>query len=318
VGQTAVLNTTTFVNGGDSAPRNRASLAQAFQQNANAAIFIVSVNHLKSKGSPCDLPDQGDGQGNCNAVRTNAAQQLAAWLATHPTGIADPDILLVGDYNAYAQEDPITALKNAGYTNLIETRLGQGAYSYVFDGQWGYLDHALASASLNPQVSGVAEYHINADEPSVLDYNTDFKSANLQAILYAADQFRVSDHDPVVVGLNLAAPGAWFSSPVTSFPTFNMVNSGRAIPITFSLGGNKGLNIFAPGFPRWQMVPCGSTTAVNGTDPTDSNSGLSYDPASDQYTYVWKTDKAWASSCRQLVVRYTDGTTYRANFNFVR
>jgi len=208
VGQTAVLNTPAFVNGGDSAPRNRASLAQAFRQNDNGAIFIVNVNHLKSKGSPCDQPDQGDGQGNCNVVRTRAAQQLAAWLATHPTGLADPDVLLIGDLNAYAQEDPITALRNAGYINLLEARLGQGAYSFVFDGQWGYLDHALASPSLNAQVSGVAIYHINADEPRVLDYNTDFKTPSLQTLLYAPDPYRASDHDPVVVGLNLAAPAA--------------------------------------------------------------------------------------------------------------
>lgn len=318
VGQTAVLNTAAFVNGGDSAPRNRASLAQAFQQNDNGAIFIVNVNHLKSKGSACDLPDQGDGQGNCNAVRTNAAQQLAVWLATHPTGIADPDVLLIGDYNAYAQEDPINALKNAGFVNLLETRLGPGAYSYVFNGQWGYLDHALASASLNAQVAGVAEYHINADEPSVLDYNTDFKTANLQTVLYAPDQFRVSDHDPVVVGLNLAAPGAWFYGPVAPFPAFNNVNSGQAIPLIFSLGSNKGLNIFAPGFPKWQVIPCGSTAAVNGTHPAHSNGSLSYDSLQDRYTYPWKTEKSWAGSCRQLVVRYTDGITYRANFNFVK
>ncbi len=318
VGQTAVLNTPEFINGGDTAPRNRASLAQAFQQNDNGAIFIVNVNHLKSKGSACDLPDQGDGQGNCNAVRTYAAQQLAAWLATNPTGIADPDILLIGDYNSYAQEDPITALKNAGFINLLETRLGPDAYSYVFDGQWGYLDHALASASLNAQVSGVAEYHINADEPSVLDYNTDFKTANLQAQLYAPDQYRVSDHDPVVVGLNLTAPGAWFFGPVAPFPAFNTANAGQSIPLIFSLGGNQGLNIFAPGYPKWETIPCGSTAAVNGTNPTSSNGGLSYDPLQDRYTYPWKTEKSWAGSCRQVVVRYSNGITYRANFNFVK
>ena len=76
-------------------------------------------------------------------------------------------------------EDPITTLKNAGYINMIETFLGPDAYSYVFDGQWGYLDHALASASIAAHITGVGDFHINADEPSVLDYNTDFKTANL-------------------------------------------------------------------------------------------------------------------------------------------
>ena len=215
VGQTAALNSVEFVNGGDSAARNRPAIAQAFQENSTGARFVVSVNHLKSKGSLCDTPDTGDGQGNCNLVRTNAANLLAAWLASDPTGSGDSDVLITGDLNSYAMEDPIIAQQSAGYANLIAAFNGPAAYSYVFDGQWGYLDHALGSGSLVPQLTGVADWHINSDEPSVLDYNTDFKTANLVATLYAPDEFRISDHDPVSMGLNLttittpsAAPAA--------------------------------------------------------------------------------------------------------------
>jgi hypothetical protein len=218
VGQTAALNSVAFVNGGDGAPRSRPSLAQAFMQNANGQVFIVDVNHLKSKGSACDLPDQGDGQGNCNQVRVNAVTELMNWLASDPTGTGDQDILLVGDYNSYAMEDPINALENGGYTHLIKSFLDPDAYSYVFDGQWGYLDHALGSASLTAQVSGVGDYHINADEPSVLDYNTDFKTANLQSTLYAPDQFRISDHDPVIVGLCLPPAATVSVTPSVLWP----------------------------------------------------------------------------------------------------
>ncbi len=203
VGVTAALNSVAFVNGGDGAPRTRPALAQTFQQNSNGARFTVVVNHFKSKGSACDVPDAGDGQGNCNLVRVNAATELANWLASDPTLTSESDILILGDLNSYAMEDPITALKDAGYTNLLDLFLGPEAYSYVFDGQWGYLDHALATGSLWPQVTGISEFHINADEPSVLDYNTDFKTPNLQTVLYAPDMFRVSDHDPVIVGLDL-------------------------------------------------------------------------------------------------------------------
>jgi predicted extracellular nuclease len=206
IGQTSPLNTVAFVNGGDGFPRSRPSLAQAFKLNSNNAVFIVDINHLKSKGSACDAPDAGDGQGNCNQVRVNAATELMNWLASDPTGAGDTDILLLGDYNSYAMEDPITVIKNAGFTNLIASFLGPDAYSYVFDGQWGYLDHALGSASLVPQVNAVGDYHINSDEPSVLDYNVEFKSAGQVTNLYAADQFRVSDHDSVVVGLQLNDP----------------------------------------------------------------------------------------------------------------
>ncbi|EWT01166.1 endonuclease/exonuclease/phosphatase [Intrasporangium oryzae NRRL B-24470] len=208
VGKTAVLNSVEFVNGGDSSPRNRPSLAQAFRDRSTGGIFVAVANHLKSKGSACDDPDAGDGQGNCNAVRTVSAQLLAEWLAGDPTETGDADVLVLGDMNSYAKEDPITTLETAGFHNLIEELDGPDAYSYVFDGQWGYLDHALGSTSVRAQVTGVADWHINADEPSVLDYNTDFKTANLQSSLYAPDAFRISDHDPVVVGLDLtnAAP----------------------------------------------------------------------------------------------------------------
>lgn len=221
VGQTAALNTTAFINGGDTSARNRASLLQAFQDNVSGEIFLVNVNHLKSKGSACDAPDAGDGQGNCNLVRVNAANQLLSWYATDPTGTGDPDILLIGDYNSYAMEDPITTLQNGGFTNLVASYLGPDAYSYVFDGQWGYLDQALGSPTLLSQISGVADYHINSDEPSVLDYNTDFKSAGQIISLYAPDEFRMSDHDPVVIGLN-------FNSGPNDPPT---VDAGGPYPV---------------------------------------------------------------------------------------
>ena len=206
IGTTAALNTEAFVNGGDPAPRARPSLAQAFRVNATGGTFVADVNHFKSKGSACSLPDQNDGQGNCNAVRTRSATELAAWLATDPTASGEPDTLILGDLNSYAKEDPIRTLEAAGYTNLVNRFVGPDAYSYVFDGQWGYLDHALGSAGLVPQVTGVTEYHINADEPSVLDYNTNFKSTAQLGTLYAPDEFRVSDHDPIIVGLSPNSP----------------------------------------------------------------------------------------------------------------
>jgi predicted extracellular nuclease len=203
VGKTAALNTEAFVNGGETGPRSRPALAQAFEQKGTGARFIYVANHLKSKGSACDVPDAMDGQGNCSRARTRAATELAAWLAKDPTGTVDPDILIGGDLNSYALEDPVTVLKNAGFSNLIEKFAGPDAYSYVFDGQWGYLDHALGSASLVSQVSGVAHFHINSDEPAVLDYNTEFKTDAQIAGLYAPDLYRISDHDPVLVGLSL-------------------------------------------------------------------------------------------------------------------
>ncbi|MEN8762498.1 MAG: ExeM/NucH family extracellular endonuclease, partial [Thiogranum sp.] len=138
---------------------NRPALAQSFQEIATAGVFTVAVNHLKSKGSPCDGigdPDAGDGQGNCNGTRTDAAVALVDWLATDPTGSGDTDFLIMGDLNAYTREDPVMAIEAAGYTNLLETLVGEDAYSFLFDGQVGTLDHALSSVDLTGQVSGAA------------------------------------------------------------------------------------------------------------------------------------------------------------------
>jgi hypothetical protein len=248
VGTTAALNTEAFVNGGDSVARNRPSLAQAFQENSTGARFVVDVNHLKSKGSGCTIGDAGDGQGGCNGVRTQAANELTTWLASDPTETGDPDALIIGDLNAYAMEDPITAIQAAGYTDLAKQFEGNTAYSYVFDGQWGYLDHALSNASLTSQVTGVADWHINSDEPSVLDYNTDFKTANQISNLYAPDQFRVADHDPVLIDLNLTTPAVietsfvtgsgWITSPTGAF-TADPSLSGKA-PFELTVKYKKG------------------------------------------------------------------------------
>jgi Ca2+-binding RTX toxin-like protein len=117
----------------------------------------------------------------------------------------------MGDLNSYAQEDPIDAIKAGSddmagtgddFTNLIFDYHGAYAYSYTFDGQAGYLDHALANASLADQITGAADWHINSDEPSILDYDTSFKPPAQEA-LYEVNPYRTSDHDSVVVGLNL-------------------------------------------------------------------------------------------------------------------
>lgn len=194
--------------------KNRPVLIQTFEEIATGEVLTVAVNHLKSKGSPCDDvgdPDAGDGQGNCNVTRTMAAQALADHLATDPTGSGDPDVLVIGDLNSYRMEDPIAALQAAGYTDLLERFDGDGAYTYVFDGQLGYLDHALSNSALTPQVTGATAWHVNADEPPLFDYNDTIRDAGESSFerestalpLFAPDPYRSSDHDAVVVGLDL-------------------------------------------------------------------------------------------------------------------
>ena len=211
-----IYNTTTTATVGDYAildeavdarfntDKNRPALAQTFASITSGGEVTVTVNHLKSKGSDCDSlgdPNAGDGQGNCNLTRTDAAAALADWMAGDPTGTGAPT-LIVGDLNAYDLEDPIDALKAAGYTDLVAQFEGDEAYSYVFDGKVGYLDHALADADLVDDVTGAAVWRINADEADLIDYDTSYKK-DAQDAIYAPDPYRSSDHDPVIVGLDL-------------------------------------------------------------------------------------------------------------------
>jgi uncharacterized protein len=277
--------------------KNRPSLAQTFQETASGEKFTIVVNHLKSKGSDCNDvgdPDTGDGQGNCNLTRTRAATALVNWIATDPTGSGDPDFLVVGDMNSYAQEDPITTIKNGGYTNLLETLLGADAYSYVFDGQSGYLDHALASESLVSQVSGVTEWHNNADEPTVMDYNVEFKTANQITTFYTSEPYRASDHDPVIVGLDLDS-----SAPDTSIDSHpsNPSNSSSA---TFTFSGTdsgSGLLSFECQLDAGGFAACPSPKNYSGladgshtfdVRAKDSTGNLDPSPAS----FTWTIDTA--------------------------
>ena len=121
-------------------------------------------------------------------------------------------------------------------------------------------------------------------------------------------------HFKVIVQYNFAG----FFQPVDNLPVFNVVQAGRAIPVKFSLSGYKGLGIFAAGSPSSGPVPCNSSDPANDLTETVTagSSSLNYDPTTDQYIYVWKTDPSWAGTCRQLVVQLNDGSIHRANFRF--
>ncbi len=273
VGNPAMLNNPYF----NSLARN--PLAQTFQEIATGEVLTVSINHFKSKGSastgaaatdgivPNPNLDQGDGQAASNYLRTRQAQALSAWLATDPTGSGDPDFLIIGDLNAYAKEDPIVALENAGYINLTEAAEGPGGYSYAFGGEFGHLDHALASYHLMAQVTDAATWHVNSDEPVYYDYNVENKNAAQQAV-NATGAYRYSDHDPVVVTLDL--------HPDFAPPVFTLQPSGQTVilgsPVTFVAA--------ASGYPvptyQWQRngvnLPgaTGASLTINPTTMADA------------------------------------------------
>jgi len=111
-----------------------------------------------------------------------------------------------------------------------------------------------------------------------------------------------------------------FFQPVDNLPTLNVVRAGATVPVKFSLSGDQGLDILAAGYPASQQIVCDTSTPQDAIEETVTagSSSLSYDAASDTYTYLWRTSKAWAGTCRQLNVRLNDGTEHKANFKFVR
>ena len=269
VGGHAVLDSTVDPRFEDT--RSRPALAQTFLEKATGQKVTVSVNHFKSKGSACTGdPDRGDGAGNCDLTRTRAAQALGDWLKTDPTGSGDPDVLVIGDLNSYKREAPITALEEAGFSDLIERFGGEKAYGYLFDGQLGYLDHALTSASLVAQVTGANEWHINADEPQLLDYNdtvkdvgeTDFERESSARALYAPDPYRSSDHDPVVVGLALAQPNR---APVASAGGPYAVDTTRTVQLDASASTDADGDVLTY---AWDLDADGAFDDATGATPT--------------------------------------------------
>ncbi len=186
VGAPAVLEQGPF------GPHSRVPLAQAFRAGKGAP-FVVVANHFKSKGcseaSGADA-DQNDGQGCWNPTRLNSATLLEQWLRTDPTGAGTTDAVLLGDFNAYAMEDPIRALTAAGWRDAFAAARVEQPYSYVYNGMSGRLDHALLSPGMARRLRAAAEWHINADEADDVGY----RDRN------DAGPWRSSDHDPVLLG----------------------------------------------------------------------------------------------------------------------
>ncbi len=213
VGPFAVLDET--VDPRFDTSRQRPSLAQTFADTQNGLVNVV-VNHLRSKGScPNDgsaNDDNGDGQACWNLWRTLSMQAMVDWLPADPTGQGDPDFLLVGDFNAYAQEDPLQVLAAAGFGNLEIQFNGNdpAIYSFTIFGLAGALDHALANPGAAAQVSNAQTWHINADEYVGFDYNEEdlpgSGGVNLPkpADFFNVDPYRTSDHDPLLIDLDLA------------------------------------------------------------------------------------------------------------------
>jgi predicted extracellular nuclease len=187
---------------------NRPPLAQLFETRDGGARFNVIANHFKSRrcdGATGSDLDQGDLQGCFNHQRVAQARALARFADGIARASGTADTLLVGDFNAYAREDPPERLVAAGFADQV-ARFDPDGYSYVFDGAAGRLDGVFANAPMAARVTGVTEWHVDADEPGLLDYAFALRGpagsrAGPNAPAWTPTPWRASDHDPVVIGL---------------------------------------------------------------------------------------------------------------------
>jgi predicted extracellular nuclease len=191
VGESTILDDPAFHNARDP-------LAQGFHPLGSRPgdRFVAIVNHFKSKGSGVD---DGTGQGNANPDRVAQAEALVAFAEDMKGRYRTGKVFLTGDFNAYTMEDPMQVLYAAGYTDLGST-LAPGEDTYVYGGTVGSLDHILASDPARNVVTGADVWNVNSVESVAMEYSrynynaTDF---------YAPDQFRASDHDPLLVGFTV-------------------------------------------------------------------------------------------------------------------
>jgi uncharacterized protein len=263
-----------------TAASGRPPLAQRFASLDNNGSFWFVVNHFKSKGSCPSSGDTDQGQGCWNAARTVQAAALNSFV-TKLKAQGETDVLMMGDFNSYLLEDPPKALEAAGHESLLKRVPANDRFTYVFGGETGALDHAYASDSLKSQVTGVGLWHINADEPTVLDYNTESKPDDR----YAATPYRASDHDPVLVALTLMA------DTVVNLPVLSV-----SIPASAKTSTPYDITIT-------QAIPSGTATldalSINWGDSTPETTLSTAGAASHSYS---------ATGTYTVVVTLTDST----------
>ena len=162
-------------------------MACGFEEIASGERFVLNINHLRSKrGTGAESNEKRMANVDSLLVMLDKIEQEQVF--------GDSDILLVGDYNSYTQEEPIQTLVRAGYADMV-MRDDSTGYSYVYHSEAGYLDRVFASESMAKQVKQVAVYHLNAD----YFYSRGFKRGLDDTM------FRYADHDPILIRVELSA-----------------------------------------------------------------------------------------------------------------
>ncbi len=248
---------------------SRAPIAQMFKENATGVQFSVVVNHLRSKsctGSPTgEDGDESTGQGCYNARRRDQVLKTINFINASLAPV-DPDVIVVGDFNAYAEEDPIDALRAAGFVDTIAAFVPAAQrYSFQFQSEIGQLDHAFVTPSLASKLTGSTLWHINSDEPTIFDYNTEFKTDDR----FFPTPYRSADHDPVLLGLLFTnRPAAGIQTIAATGGSVVCTGGGDVVSVTANIPNNTisaQSSTFTASLPAELRALAGTCTANIGS-----------------------------------------------------
>ena len=296
VGESRALGT--LSDAGEAFDNAREPLGQVFKATSGGDPFLFVINHFKSKGSAGPNPgdaDSGDGQGASNGSRVLQATALRDWVAGLQTETGVESVVLGGDFNSYAMEDPLKVLYDADFTN-VEQHFANGEYSYSFSGLSGSLDHILVNDAALARSTGTDIWNINGGESLALEYSrwnyhgTDF---------HAAGPYRSSDHDPVLLGLLKRAPAA--PGPVDTSVT------GTAASFAYGTAGSVAVKV-APASATGKVtvvrngVVLGSTTLASGAGSV-ALAATALPVGTHQLTLSYSGDSAHKASTGSVTVR---------------
>ena len=248
---------------------------------------------------------------NSHSLALKADGTVVAWGSnfagetTVPAGLTGVTAIAAGSYNSLAQ---VSSPSDTTPPAITITTPADGA-TYLL----GQLVDANYACQAEDDGPGLAFCTGTVPNGSPIDTSSVWpKSFTVNAADNAGNPASLTHHYTVIYNFS------GFFHPVYNLPWFNSVKGGAGVAVKFSLGGDKGMNILASGYPLSRLINCDGSMPVDAIEETVtvSNSDLTYDATTGTYVYNWKTEKAWAGICRQLIVKLADGTEYKANFKF--
>ncbi|MEQ6048989.1 chitobiase/beta-hexosaminidase C-terminal domain-containing protein [Lysinibacillus capsici] len=203
----------------------RKPIAAEFEFQKERVVIIGA--HLNSKGGDGSLwgPTQPPVLESVKK-RIQLAQAINDFIDEGLAINPDLNIIVAGDMNDFEFTPALQTLKGDVLTNMIDKAPEQDRFTYFFQGNNQVLDHILVSNKL-ADVTEIDLIHINAN--------------------FTEAQGRASDHDPVLVQIDLKADNEEIPTPITPENVYNYDNykTGKLImnrpSISLTLGKNTNI-----------------------------------------------------------------------------